>query len=41
MNFINSSVSIGKGEVIYITDNPYFRAFWKSGRVLVGNVVLR
>lgn len=35
------SENIGKGEVIYITDNPYFRAFWKSGRALVGNVVLR
>jgi len=32
---------IGSGEVVYITDNPYFRGFWKSGRVLVGNVVLR
>jgi hypothetical protein len=32
---------IGSGEVIYITDDPYFRAFWKSGRVLLGNVVLR
>jgi hypothetical protein len=35
------SEKIGAGEVIYITDNPYFRAFWKSGRVLVGNVVFR
>jgi hypothetical protein len=35
------SERIGSGEVIYITDNPYFRAFWKSGRVLIGNVVLR
>jgi hypothetical protein len=35
------SERIGSGEVIYITDNPYFRAFWKSGRVLVGNSVLR
>jgi hypothetical protein len=32
---------IGSGEVIYITDDPYFRAFWKSGRVLLGNVILR
>ncbi len=32
---------IGSGEVIYITDDPYFRAFWKSGRVLLGNTVLR
>ncbi len=35
------SETIGSGEVVYITDNPYFRAFWKSGRVLLGNVVLR
>ncbi|MGC1391946.1 MAG: M14 family zinc carboxypeptidase [Bacteroidales bacterium] len=32
---------IGSGEIIYITDDPYFRAFWKSGRVLLGNAVLR
>jgi hypothetical protein len=35
------SERIGKGEVIYITDDPYFRAFWKSGRVLLWNVVFR
>jgi hypothetical protein len=32
---------IGSGEVIYITDDPYFRAFWTSGRVLLGNTILR
>lgn len=35
------SERIGSGEVVYITDNPYYRAFWKSGRVLVGNVMFR
>jgi hypothetical protein len=35
------SEKIGSGEVIYITDDPIFRAFWKSGRVLMGNVVMR
>jgi len=35
------SERIGSGEVIYITDNPYFRAFWKSGRVLLGNAFFR
>jgi hypothetical protein len=35
------SEKIGSGEVIYVTDDPYFRAYWKSGRVLIGNVVLR
>lgn len=33
--------NIGKGEVIYIADNPYFRGFWKSGRILLGNMILR
>ncbi len=32
---------IGAGEVVYITDDPYFRGFWKSGRVLLGNAILR
>jgi hypothetical protein len=35
------SERIGEGEVIYITDDPYFRAFWKSGRALLWNVVFR
>ena len=35
------SEKIGSGEVIYITDDPYFRAFWKSGRVLIGNTIFR
>jgi hypothetical protein len=35
------SEKIGSGEVVYITDNPYFRAFWKSGRVILGNAVFR
>jgi hypothetical protein len=35
------SEPVGRGEVVYITDNPYFRAFWKSGRALLWNVVFR
>jgi len=35
------SENIGSGEVVYITDDPYLRAFWKSGRILLGNVVFR
>ena len=35
------SEAIGEGQVIYITDDPYFRNFWISGRVLLGNMVLR
>jgi hypothetical protein len=35
------SESIGKGEVVYIVDDPYYRAFWKSGRILLGNVIFR
>ena len=35
------SEDIGKGTVVYLSDDPYFRAYWKSGRVLLGNLVLR
>jgi hypothetical protein len=35
------SEKIGSGEVIYITDDPYLRGYWKSGRVLLGNMVMR
>jgi hypothetical protein len=40
-SLVIGSENLGRGEVIYITDNPYFRAFWKSGRALLGNVILR
>ena len=36
-----ASENIGKGTVVYISDDPYFRAYWKSGRVLLGNLLLR
>ena len=35
------SERIGRGEVVYISDDPYYRAFWKSGRVLLGNLAFR
>jgi hypothetical protein len=40
-SLVIGSEKIGSGEVIYISDDPYFRAFWKSGRVLLGNMILR
>jgi len=36
-----ASETIGKGTVVYLSDDPYFRAYWKSGRVLLGNLILR
>lgn len=36
-----ASETIGRGMVVYISDDPYFRAYWKSGRVLLGNIILR
>lgn len=38
---VAGSENIGSGEVIYLSDDPYFRAYWKSGRILLGNMVLR
>ncbi len=36
-----ASETVGKGTVVYISEDPYFRAYWKSGRVLLGNIILR
>lgn len=29
----------GNGQVIYMSDNPLFRAFWKNGRLLMSNAI--
>ncbi len=31
--------SMGRGSVIYLADNPLFRGFWYSGKLLFGNAV--
>lgn len=31
--------NMGSGEVIYMVDNPLFRAFWYNGKLLFGNAV--
>jgi hypothetical protein len=31
--------SIGRGSVVYMVDNPLFRAFWYNGKLLFGNAV--
>ncbi len=31
--------NLGSGEVVYLVDNPLFRAFWYSGKLLFGNAV--
>lgn len=38
---IVASENIGRGEVVYITDSPYYRAYWESGRILLGNILFR
>ena len=38
---IVASESMGRGEIVYVTDDPYYRAYWKSGRVLIGNILFR
>jgi hypothetical protein len=30
---------LGKGNIIYMADNPLFRGFWQSGKLLFGNAV--
>jgi hypothetical protein len=36
-----ASEKIGKGEIVYVADDPYHMAFWKSGRILLGNIIFR
>ena len=31
--------SIGDGSVVYMADNPLYRGFWETGRLLFGNAV--
>ncbi|MCJ8164477.1 M14 family metallopeptidase [Pontibacter sp. E15-1] len=30
---------LGRGQVVYLADNPLFRGFWQSGKLLFGNAV--
>ncbi len=30
---------LGRGQVVYMADNPLFRGFWQSGKLLFGNAV--
>jgi hypothetical protein len=30
---------VGKGQIVYMADNPLFRAFWNNGKLLFGNAV--
>lgn len=31
--------NMGRGQVVYMIDNPLYRAFWHNGKLLVGNAV--
>ncbi|MCX2741685.1 M14 family metallopeptidase [Pontibacter anaerobius] len=36
---ILGSQDLGRGQVIYLADNPLFRGFWQGGKLLFGNAV--
>jgi hypothetical protein len=29
----------GQGQVVYLVDNPLFRAFWENGKMVFANAV--
>ena len=37
--FVVGTQELGRGEVVYLGDNPLFRAFWQGGKLLFGNAV--
>lgn len=37
--FVVGTQDLGRGTVVYLADNPLFRAFWQGGKLLFGNAV--
>ncbi|MBF9239606.1 zinc carboxypeptidase [Hymenobacter sp. BT683] len=37
--FVVGTQELGQGQVVYLGDNPLFRAFWQGGKLLFGNAV--
>jgi hypothetical protein len=29
----------GRGQIVYMADNPMFRSFWESGKLLISNAI--
>ncbi len=38
-SFVFGTQEMGRGQIVYLTNNPLFRAFWHSGKLLFGNAV--
>ena len=38
-SFVLGTQDLGRGEIVYLADNPLFRAFWQGGKLLFGNAV--
>ena len=36
---IAGSVPYGRGTIVYFIDNPLFRGFWESGKLMVANSI--
>jgi hypothetical protein len=30
---------MGRGSIVYFSDNPIFRSFWENGKLLLANAV--
>ena len=37
--FVVGTQDLGRGEVVYLGDNPLFRAFWQGGKLMFGNAL--
>ncbi|SHI57518.1 Zinc carboxypeptidase [Hymenobacter daecheongensis DSM 21074] len=37
--FVLGSQEMGRGQVVYLADNPLFRGFWQGGKLLFGNAL--
>jgi hypothetical protein len=37
--FVLGTQNMGRGQVVYLADNPLFRGFWQGGKLLFGNAL--
>ncbi len=38
-SFVFGSQPMGRGSVVYFSDNPLFRGFWENGKLMFDNAV--
>lgn len=38
-NLVFGTENVGRGQLVYLTEDPMFRSFWEHGKLLIGNAI--